>query len=81
MSALTAAARWRVIVGKIAAQGRSYPLIRRRRPATVGYLGIVRPFVRPFVNSFLRPDVPRNCFPINVPGMGRFQQFDLVGYS
>ena len=40
MSALTAAARWRVIVGKIAAQGRSYPLIRRRRPATVGYLGM-----------------------------------------
>ena len=39
-SVLTAAARWRVIAGKIAAQRRSYPLIRRRRPAAVGWLGV-----------------------------------------
>ena len=39
-SVLTAAARWRVIAGKIAAQRRSYPLIRRRRPAAVGWLGL-----------------------------------------
>ena len=24
---------------------------------------------------------PRNFFPINAPGMGRFKLFDLVGYS